>query len=395
MSIASPLEIEISGSFNNSNRNVDLDITIIATAQINYSNLKVRTAVTESQLYSNGRYHDHTFRDMLPNTSGISFSISQGDTLTFNQNFTLNSQLDEDNCEVVLFVQSDNGRRILQGAKEGITTLAGVYALDPFSLISPAPGDTIRTCFPNFEWEASNDPDSGYAVDYEVMVDLSPLFPSPILSGALSDTTWLSPFCLMNDTTYYWKVRAFNGHAPEIFSNELNYFRLIEYGNIGGIITDDSLNVLDGVLAELVGLGRMDTSDGAGSYSFDELLDGTYDIAFSMSGYRDTTITGINVSSGNTAIVDVAIIGLNCQYIPGDANGSGGANGLDVIYLVSFLKGGPAPSDTCLCDPHGNLMVGADANGSCSVNGLDVTYMVAYFKGTGVLLYCTDCPPAE
>ncbi|UCC79315.1 MAG: S8 family serine peptidase [Candidatus Zixiibacteriota bacterium] len=60
------------------------------------------------------------------------------------------------------------------------------------------------------------------------------------------------------------------------------------------------------------------------------------------------------------------------EYIPGDANNSGDVNGLDVIYLVRYLKGtGPPP------DPY----LGGDANGSCTVNGLDVTYLVAYFKG--------------
>jgi hypothetical protein len=59
-------------------------------------------------------------------------------------------------------------------------------------------------------------------------------------------------------------------------------------------------------------------------------------------------------------------------YIPGDANNSGDVNGLDVIYLVRYLKGiGPPP------DPY----LGGDANGSCTVNGLDVTYLVNFFKG--------------
>lgn len=59
-------------------------------------------------------------------------------------------------------------------------------------------------------------------------------------------------------------------------------------------------------------------------------------------------------------------------YIPGDANSSGSVNGLDVVYLVNYLKGlGPPP------DPY----LAGDANGSCSVNGLDVTYLIAYLKG--------------
>jgi photosystem II stability/assembly factor-like uncharacterized protein len=82
-----------------------------------------------------------------------------------------------------------------------------------------------------------------------------------------------------------------------------------------------------------------------------------------------------------------------CDYTPGDANNSGATDGLDVIYLVAFFKGGAAPPLTCPCGEHGEIYVAADVNGSCSVNGLDVTYMVAYFKGGPALFPCPDCPP--
>jgi hypothetical protein len=59
-------------------------------------------------------------------------------------------------------------------------------------------------------------------------------------------------------------------------------------------------------------------------------------------------------------------------YLPGDANGSGEVNGLDVVYLVNYLKGmGPAP------DP----LLSGDTNGDCATNGLDVVYLVNYLKG--------------
>ncbi len=58
-------------------------------------------------------------------------------------------------------------------------------------------------------------------------------------------------------------------------------------------------------------------------------------------------------------------------YIRGDANNSGELNGLDVIYLVNYFKGGPRPP----------VMEAADANGNGVVNGLDVVYLLNYFKG--------------
>ncbi len=69
-------------------------------------------------------------------------------------------------------------------------------------------------------------------------------------------------------------------------------------------------------------------------------------------------------------------------YISGDANGNGQVNGIDVVYLVAYLKGmGAAP------EPY----LAGDANGNCVVNGIDVVYLVAYFKGLGEPPFYGDC----
>jgi hypothetical protein len=69
---------------------------------------------------------------------------------------------------------------------------------------------------------------------------------------------------------------------------------------------------------------------------------------------------------------------------PGDANGNGATNGIDVTYLVSYMKGiGPAP------DP----IEAGDANGNCATNGIDVVYLVAYLKGIGAPPIRPNCAP--
>ena len=72
------------------------------------------------------------------------------------------------------------------------------------------------------------------------------------------------------------------------------------------------------------------------------------------------------------------------EFVPGDVNANGEVNGIDVVYLVSYLKGGPAPPDPILR---------ADANGNCAVNGLDAVYLVAYLKGAGEPPVLGDCGP--
>lgn len=89
--------------------------------------------------------------------------------------------------------------------------------------------------------------------------------------------------------------------------------------------------------------------------------------------------------------------GSPCIYTPGDANADETTNGLDVVYMVNYLKSGSNPPPyQCDCPPHGFIYVAADANGSCSFNGLDVTYLVGYFKGSGNSPSgCPECPPPD
>jgi hypothetical protein len=78
----------------------------------------------------------------------------------------------------------------------------------------------------------------------------------------------------------------------------------------------------------------------------------------------------------------MTVVDTSSSFLPGDANGSNTVDGLDVIYLVNYLKGfGPPPS------PY----LAGDANGNCSVDGLDVIYLVAFFKG-GPAPFMGQCP---
>jgi hypothetical protein len=202
-------------------------------------------------------------------------------------------------------------------------TAQSSYFLTPFDLVFPLDNDTIQTCYPDCRWTTSTDPDSGFAVSYQVYISNTPDFANPIVSDTLSDTTWATPPCLPYDLTYYWKVIAFNGHAPNRTSGQI--------------------------------------------YSF--FVEDT------------TTVSG-------------------CVYVPGDINGNGSANGIDVTYGVAFFKGGNVPPLDCgspvgPCQQASPFYAAGDVNGNCAFNGIDITFYVAYLKGLQpALRNCDTCPPA-
>jgi hypothetical protein len=109
--------------------------------------------------------------------------------------------------------------------------------------------------------------------------------------------------------------------------------------------------------------------------------------------YALTNNPGIYILTG-------VILNSGCQYMPGDINNNGTANGVDIVYAVNYFKGGPnhPPVDCypgCPNEPNPFFAAG-DVNGNCAFNGVDITFFVRYLKGqVPSLLYCTDCPPAS
>lgn len=318
--ISSPLNIQIEGNFDPATRNGQVQVTVMATDTITNTNLKLRIGVIESDIYweapNNTDWHHQTFRDLTPNANGIALTIQRNQVRRFTQDFSCPSPIVPENCEIFVFVQSDSGRRILQGNKKSVSSM--FYTLEQFSLIAPLDLDSIQTSMPQFIWNASADPDSGFPINYEVILSRTPLFDprSDIRSGLLPDTSWICDPALPNDTAFYWKVVATSEHAPLRTSREIWSFVVQDTGG--------------------------------------------------------------------------------CQYTPGDINGMPPANGIDVTYGVTYLKGGPVPPITCdMCPPNPPFYAAMDVNGSCSTNGLDVTYFVGFLKGGPGLIYCPACPPTD
>lgn len=96
--------------------------------------------MTESDLYyaaPNGtNIHDETFRDMIPNATGLAVTIAQGETLYFEQAFSFPSTINFHNATIVAWVQSDGTKEIYQSAMRDLVTMPSVGIEDDPALPS-------------------------------------------------------------------------------------------------------------------------------------------------------------------------------------------------------------------------------------------------------------------
>jgi len=123
MGVESNLEMQINGEYNEVTREVDLLVTVTATDEVTQPDLRLFVALTESDLHYEEHVHNQVMRDMVPDAEGESFTISNGETLHFTRDFTLDNQLEDENCEIAVFVQSYTTKEVLQTAKSGLIEL--------------------------------------------------------------------------------------------------------------------------------------------------------------------------------------------------------------------------------------------------------------------------------
>ncbi|HEX7086054.1 MAG TPA: TonB-dependent receptor [Vicinamibacterales bacterium] len=83
------------------------------------------------------------------------------------------------------------------------------------------------------------------------------------------------------------------------------------YGSITGVVTDESGLAIPGATVSIVntqtGLERTTVSNETGTYSFTNVLPGSYDVKVSLQGFREFNRTGVPVSVGTVSRVDVEL----------------------------------------------------------------------------------------
>ena len=122
--IQSPLSIDIAGT--NSGSTYNLTLSLHKLADIIDTTLRVQVVLTESNIaYSwQGQNHlNYVERLMAPNELGSVVNFGNGDMQIINVSFTKDAAWVASNCEIVVFLQNNATKEILNGAKVALNSL--------------------------------------------------------------------------------------------------------------------------------------------------------------------------------------------------------------------------------------------------------------------------------
>lgn len=118
-----------------------------------------------------------------------------------------------------------------------------------------------------------------------------------------------------------------------------------------------------------------------------------------MPDWGINTVTIVCIDSCDATVTCELDITVGCcGFTPGDINGDGLIDLIDVTLLTNLYRFGGAVPDTCDCRPDIETYPfygAADADGDCSIYTLiDVVFLIAYYRGDiEELGFCYCCPP--
>jgi len=126
--VPTPLTIDVDVNYVPRTASGTVQVEVTAESFVGFDDLHLRIALTESDIiYSSSRF-DQILRDYLPDHNGIAFTIAEGETFVHSEEFVIDSQWDPTECDVVVFVQNDAERMVVQCAQAPVpaqTPVAG------------------------------------------------------------------------------------------------------------------------------------------------------------------------------------------------------------------------------------------------------------------------------
>ncbi len=144
------LDMELSGNYDPQSREVDLIVRMTAPGYIPPTwDLRIFVVLIESNIYYGEKYRDQVMRDIIPYYDGDTHTIEQGQTKERNYVFNVDNQLEDTNCELVVFVQNfGNPKLVLQAAKSGLLELRPLGVEDDLEAAVPTQSELLQN-YPN------------------------------------------------------------------------------------------------------------------------------------------------------------------------------------------------------------------------------------------------------
>ena len=126
--VPSPLTVDLTVEFGAKADTGTAHVRVAAVDPIAFQGLRLRLAVIESEVFLpyGGRTVHHVMRDYVPDTLGLSLTMTQGDT-DHSEQFIIDPAWIPENCDIVVFVQDDTTREVLQAVQAPVVA----EALDP------------------------------------------------------------------------------------------------------------------------------------------------------------------------------------------------------------------------------------------------------------------------
>lgn len=140
-SVASPLEIEATTTYDSTSRQGQLTAVLRNTTGSPVSG-QLQVVVVENHIAYPWQGMDslqYVERTMLPSASGEAVTIPASDSLVKTRDFTLTSGWVADNCEIVVFVQNNSTKEILQGGRTAVV-MRPKLASAGYQSVFPVPG---------------------------------------------------------------------------------------------------------------------------------------------------------------------------------------------------------------------------------------------------------------
>ena len=166
------------------------------------------------------------YDDIIINTSDdsqlISGALGVNDTIYNSTNLIAENRIENHTYYWQVIVRDSFG--LEQWSDESYTFTINTYnELDDFNLISPLSGTVLCAETVDLIWQVANEPDPYDTVTYHLYFDTIPIDTTTKSAYAITQDTTYNIINLIDNTAYYWRVKAIDLNGGYKWTNEYHF----------------------------------------------------------------------------------------------------------------------------------------------------------------------------